>query len=227
MGLASYLTTKGVPVDPSMIQLSVSAGSLIVVASIATAAAASAASITTPEAQSALSDSLVTALQAITVSEASSALGVTAVSIEPARVSVVVLPAPSPPLPPLSSASFCAAYQLTCVAPAHSAAYENCTYDFAALAAGTTGDVSGDSAACRMYHLNAAVSDRASVHCPHASAQGGLTCVSKLEIASDITLSWAMVSQNIKAFLAVEYQGVGWVGIGVSPAGDYIGSIRK
>ena len=51
-----------------------------------------------------------------------------------------------------------------------------CETACAAWPAGTAGDTSGNSLACRSYHLGAAASD-AATHCPHAADDGGGVCV--------------------------------------------------
>ncbi len=47
------------------------------------------------------------------------------------------------------------------------------------MAPGTSGDTSGNTAACREYHLSVAATDAtaATIHCPHASPDGGGVCV--------------------------------------------------
>ena len=48
------------------------------------------------------------------------------------------------------------------------------------LKLGASGDSSGDTLACRVFHLGLATAsaDAATTHCPHASASGGGVCVS-------------------------------------------------
>ncbi len=55
-------------------------------------------------------------------------------------------------------------------------AWDGCVAAFDALPTGTDGTTSGNSQACRVYHLGAAQTD-AATHCPHASADGGGVCV--------------------------------------------------
>jgi hypothetical protein len=73
---------------------------------------------------------------------------------------------------------FCDSYQTTCVDTGLAAAYPSCTANLAAMSPGTAGATSGDTAACRAYHLSVATTTDPSVHCPHASAGGGGVCVS-------------------------------------------------
>ncbi len=73
-------------------------------------------------------------------------------------------------------ATFCASYDPMCVATSLSAAYGDCVAEVTAMAVGTEGDTSGNTFACRSYHLQAALAD-AATHCPHAAADGGGVCV--------------------------------------------------
>jgi len=50
----------------------------------------------------------------------------------------------------------------------------------AAWTAGTSGDMSGNTVGCRLYHATAAASDPAT-HCPHAGPTGGNVCGSWCE----------------------------------------------
>ena len=51
-----------------------------------------------------------------------------------------------------------------------------CETACAAMAEGTTGDTSGNTAACRIYHLGVAATD-AAAHCPHGNLAGGSDAV--------------------------------------------------
>ena len=73
--------------------------------------------------------------------------------------------------------TFCAQYQSTCVDTGLSSAFTSCAADYMALAAGSSGDTSGDTAACREYHLGVAMTTDPDVHCPHAGPDGGGVCV--------------------------------------------------
>ena len=73
--------------------------------------------------------------------------------------------------------TFCAQYQSTCVGAGLSSAYTDCAADYNAMTAGTDGDTSGDTVACREYHLGVAMTTDPSVHCPHAGLSGGGVCV--------------------------------------------------
>ena len=77
----------------------------------------------------------------------------------------------------VGSETFCSQYQSTCVDAGHSLAYTDCATEYNAMTAGTDGDVSGDTAACREYHLGVAMTTDPSVHCPHAGPSGGDVCV--------------------------------------------------
>jgi len=56
-------------------------------------------------------------------------------------------------------------------------AWDSCEADFAAFAEGVADDTSGDTQACRNYHLGVASQQDPDVHCPHASADGGGVCI--------------------------------------------------
>jgi hypothetical protein len=70
-------------------------------------------------------------------------------------------------------ATFCADYATTCAA---TVAFDDCETACAGWAEGTEGDTSGNTLACRAYHLGAASTD-AATHCPHAAADGGGVCI--------------------------------------------------
>lgn len=55
-----------------------------------------------------------------------------------------------------------------------------CTNAADGWAAGTPGAASGNSLACRTYHLGAAITLSAETHCAHTSADGGGVCVDTL-----------------------------------------------
>ncbi len=79
---------------------------------------------------------------------------------------------------------YCHGWMWTCNFNANVTAYddaEDCFTQCATFAPGTPGDTSGDSLACRLYHLGAAadVSDTANpnTHCPHAQAAPTAQCI--------------------------------------------------
>merc|ERR1719183_571698 len=72
------------------------------------------------------------------------------------------------------AAVFCDGYFSTCSMYNSFMSVSECRMTYDATPAGTAGATSGDSQACRDYHLGAAVSD-AALHCPHAS--GLAVCV--------------------------------------------------
>jgi hypothetical protein len=55
-------------------------------------------------------------------------------------------------------------------------AYADCGAEVTAMTPGTEGDSAGDTAYCRGYHLQVALTD-AATHCPHAAADGGGVCI--------------------------------------------------
>ena len=70
-------------------------------------------------------------------------------------------------------------YMDTCDGIDGAAPYENmmdCLDTCDTWDAGTTGDTTGNTLACRLYHVGAAADDP-NLHCPHASADGGGQCV--------------------------------------------------
>ena len=76
---------------------------------------------------------------------------------------------------------FCINYNATCSDPKHSVPYGDCVKEFKAMDKGVAGATSGDTQACREYHLSIAMSSTnpeiADLHCPHASSFGGGVCV--------------------------------------------------
>ena len=72
--------------------------------------------------------------------------------------------------------AFCESYETVCVIPGHSAPFSDCPAAYGSMDPGTAGDISGDTAACREYHLGVALTSP-DVHCPHASPDGGGVCV--------------------------------------------------
>ena len=77
---------------------------------------------------------------------------------------------------------FCKGYTQNCVdvdAGAFAPAYENCMAEVAAMPEGVQGAITGNSFACREYHLSIGLNvpgERLAFHCPHASATGGGVC---------------------------------------------------
>ena len=83
---------------------------------------------------------------------------------------------PSPPPP----ASFCSDYDSVCSVPSKGVPYADCGSSVAMMAPGTPGSgASADTLACRQYHLGLAATgdNAATIHCPHASLDGGGVCV--------------------------------------------------
>merc|ERR1719482_1611894 len=72
-------------------------------------------------------------------------------------------------------AQFCDRYETTCGSVT---AWSDCKTDFAKITAGS-GNGNADTQACRQFHLGLAEkgADEAKIHCPHASKDGGETCV--------------------------------------------------
>lgn len=71
-------------------------------------------------------------------------------------------------------ADLCADAQTTCAGTYTDAAA--CETACASYADGCDGDTSGNTVACRAYHLGAAAAD-AATHCPHVAEDGGGVCV--------------------------------------------------
>ena len=61
------------------------------------------------------------------------------------------------------SADFCGDYQTTCVATNDGVAYTDCASQTSSMAPGTSGATSGDTLACRAYHLVRAILTRSPV----------------------------------------------------------------
>ena len=81
-------------------------------------------------------------------------------------------------------AAYCAKIQMNCApstdggSNAQYAAVSDCTNQCATAAAwpaGMTGDTSGNTIGCRLYHAGAAAADPV-LHCPHAGPTGGNVC---------------------------------------------------
>eukprot|EP00040_Diaphanoeca_grandis_P019366 m.102203 g.102203 ORF g.102203 m.102203 type:complete len:2059 (-) comp27392_c1_seq4:256-6432(-) len=80
-----------------------------------------------------------------------------------------------------TSEEFCAQYEDTCGGD-----MEDCLENYRTTIAGTVGSTGGDTQACRTYHLGVAMamaaagkSNEKTVHCGHASEDGGGICVSR------------------------------------------------
>ena len=72
--------------------------------------------------------------------------------------------------------AFCAGIMLTCTGPNEQwASAADCEVDCGTWPLGTEGDTTGNSLACRGYHLSVAMTDPAT-HCPHAGPTGGGVC---------------------------------------------------
>ena len=73
---------------------------------------------------------------------------------------------------------FCGGVQMFCTAANEQwASTAACVVDCAGWALGTEGDTTGDTLACRGYHLEAAItSTDFATHCPHAGPTGGGVC---------------------------------------------------
>ena len=89
----------------------------------------------------------------------------------PGGGSMCVGPAPS-------DVAFCSTYSHRCAATNKSSTYANCTTAVADMAVGTKGDQTGNSMACRAYHLELAAANP-DLHCPHASSSGGDVCIGR------------------------------------------------
>ena len=60
------------------------------------------------------------------------------------------------------TADFCGDYQTTCAATGAGTAYTDCASQTSSMAAGISGATSGDTLACRAYHLVRAIPARSS-----------------------------------------------------------------
>jgi hypothetical protein len=71
---------------------------------------------------------------------------------------------------------FCTTYDETCAVPSLGTAYTDCAAEAAAFEVGNEDEFSGNTLACRSYHLEVAFQQEPEVHCPHASPDGGGVC---------------------------------------------------
>merc|ERR1712216_112442 len=103
--------------------------------------------------------------------------------------------------------AFCNLYTSTCSSSTGYVAYNSdCVAQFGAFAAGTKDEMSGDTQACRTKHLNLAKQD-ADTHCPHASPNGGGTCVQN-EVLGNAAYSMSVASLPVCFFMAFFLYGV-------------------
>jgi hypothetical protein len=96
--------------------------------------------------------------------------------------------------------AFCSAAVATCGTEYADAAA--CSTACAGFAAGAAGATSGDSLACRQYHVGLATtsSANADTHCPHAGPSGGGICVAPATPTPSHDASGASSLQAAKSF---------------------------
>jgi hypothetical protein len=93
--------------------------------------------------------------------------------------------------PPPTCSAFCTAELKACTgANAQFTSTDDCIHQCAnnyKLKAGSAGDTSGNTVACRSYHTSVAATDDASAttHCVHTGASGGNTCGTWCEVYCD------------------------------------------
>lgn len=73
---------------------------------------------------------------------------------------------------------------------------DQCMSSCQAFPAGTDGDQSGDSVACRLYHANAAAADP-DLHCPHAGPSGDGVCGTDCEGYCDLATTYCTGASQV------------------------------